>query len=123
MKKLNLIDYKLDKETYEKIAKDYVKMYTGQISSMEEIKEMLEGMSKDEYKAYNKYLDAHYTHLRNLELGFESTPPKLQDFAPKGYTFNSKLEAESLIKISNISHKLKKGEISLDVALSQYNNI
>lgn len=89
----------------------------------EPFKKILEDMDPDQYKAYNRYLDAHYTHLRNLELGFESTPPKLQDFAPKGYTFNSKLEAESLIKISNISHKLKKGEISLDVALSQYNNI
>lgn len=86
-------------------------------------KKILDAMDPDVYQAYNKYLDAHYTHLRNIELGFESTPPRLQDFAPEGYTFTSKLEAENLIKISNIAHKLKKGELSLDVALEEYNKI
>ena len=80
-------------------------------------------MEPDVYKAYNKYLNAHYTHLRKVELGFDSTPPKLQDFAPDGFTFNNKLEAENLIKLSNIAHNLKDGKISLKVALEQYNNI
>lgn len=88
-----------------------------------DFKSMLLGMEKDHYKAYNKYLDAHYEHLRKLELGFESTPPKLQDFAPEGVVFSDKLEAESLIKISKIAHDLKDGKISLEVALEQYNNI
>ena len=87
------------------------------------LKELLskDKMPDDVYKQYNKYLTAHYKHLRNLELGFESTPPKLSDFEINGFKFDPRLEADNLIKLSEMADKLKKGEITQDEAVKNYN--
>lgn len=72
--------------------------------------------SKDLYKEYNAYLTAHYKYLREVELGFAEpgNPPKL----PEG--IDERLRAENLILIHNLGEGLKKGHITLDEALEQY---
>ena len=65
---------------------------------------------------YNAYLTAHYKYLREVELGFAEpgNPPKL----PEG--IDERLRAENLILIHNLGEGLKKGHITLDEALEQY---
>lgn len=85
------------------------------------IKELLskETMSEETYKEYNRYLTDYYTHLRKLELGFESTEPKLEDYG-KGFKFDARLKAENLVKLHEVAEKLKKGEITQELALNDY---
>ena len=96
------------------------------------------------YKEYNRYLDDYYTHLRKLELGFESTEPQLSDYGKvenllknaktpeekaeisekysDGFKFDNRLAAKNLIKLHDIAERLKKGEITQQQALDEYNN-
>ncbi|MCQ2738727.1 MAG: hypothetical protein MJ237_00710, partial [bacterium] len=74
----------------------------------------------DVYKAYQKYLADYYTHLRKLELGFESTEPKLSDYEVKNVKFDKQLEAKNLMFIHDLTQKVKKGEISQDDAIKIY---
>ena len=80
------------------------------------IENAVKALSPEEYDLYNEYLTAHYEHLRKLELGFESTPPKLEDF---GLT-DPKLKAENLELLHELSDGLKKGKIDKQTALSKY---
>ncbi len=73
-------------------------------------------LSPEQYNKYNEYLTAHYEHLRKLELGFESTPPKLEDYGLK----DPKLKAENLEHLHEISDKLKNGEITESEAVLEY---
>ena len=57
-----------------------------------------------QYENYNKYLTAHYEYLRMQELGFESTPPRLEDFGLN----DPKLKAENLELLHDLAEKLKK---------------
>ncbi len=82
----------------------------------EPIENTVKGLSKEEFNKYNEYLTAHYEHLRKQELGFESTPPKLEDFNLK----DPKLKAENLELLHEISDKLKNGEINEQTALLSY---
>lgn len=81
-----------------------------------------EVMPKDIYQRYNDYLNEYYYHCRLLELGFESTPPKLSDFEIMGYKFDSRLEAESLMKIHDVADALKADRISENDAIRILNN-
>ena len=84
------------------------------------IKELLskEAMTEEQFNNYNKYLTAHYEHLRKSELGFESTAPKLEDFG----NFDNRLSAENLELLHEVSEKLKKGKITQDEAVKLYND-
>ena len=86
------------------------------------IKKLLskENMTDDNYAEYNRYLKDYYNHLRKQELGFESTEPKLADYG-KGYKFDERLNAENLIALHEIGEKLKKGKITQQEAIRQYN--
>ena len=80
------------------------------------IENAVKALSPEKYDLYNEYLTAHYEHLRKLELGFESTPPKLEDF---GLT-DPKLKAENLELLHELSDGLKKGKIDKQTALLKY---
>ena len=82
----------------------------------EPIQNAVKDLSPEEYDMYNEYLTAHYEHLRKQELGFESTPPKLEDF---GLT-DPKLKAENLELLHELADGLKKGKIDKQTALSKY---
>lgn len=82
----------------------------------EPIKKIVKSLKPEEFKKYNEYLTAHYEHLRKVELGFDSTPPKLEDFNLK----DPKLKAENLELLHDISDKLKNGEIDEQTALLSY---
>ena len=82
----------------------------------EPIEKTVKGLNPEEFNRYNEYLTAHYEHLRKLELGFDSTPPKLEDFNLK----DPKLKAENLENLHEISDKLKNGEITESQAVLDY---
>jgi len=82
-----------------------------------------DNMPKEVYAQYNKYLTDYYTHLRKLELGFESKPPRLSDYEINGFKFDSRLEANNLVELHNIAEKLKKGEITQKEAINQYKKL
>lgn len=84
------------------------------------IKELLskEAMTEEQFDNYNKYLTAHYEHLRKSELGFESTAPKLKDFG----NFDKRLSAENLELLHDVSEKLKKGKLTQTQAVKLYND-
>ena len=86
------------------------------------IKELLskDNMPEAAYNEYNRYLTDYYTHLRKLELGFESTEPKLADYG-NGYKFDERLNAENLIALHEAADKLKNGKISQQEAINEYN--
>lgn len=69
-----------------------------------------------QYENYNKYLTAHYEYLRMQELGFESTPPRLEDFGLN----DPKLKAENLELLHDLAEKLKKNKIDEPQALRIY---
>jgi len=83
------------------------------------IEKAVKGLDKDEFSAYNKYLTAHYEHLRKLELGFESKAPVMEDF---GIT-DPKLRVESLELLHDLAVKLKDGKIKESDALLQYTKL
>ncbi len=89
----------------------------------EPIKELLskEKMSEETYNEYNRYLTDYYNHLRKLELGFESTEPKLENYG-KGFKFDVRLKAQNLVKLHEVAEKLKNGNITQEQALQEYNN-
>ena len=85
----------------------------------EPMKELLQNkdiMPDNLYKEYNAYLTAHYKYLRLTELGFEAEKPKL----PKG--IDERLRADNLILLHDIADKLKKGKITQEEALKEYND-
>lgn len=85
-------------------------------SLYEPIEKAVKDLSPEDFDKYNEYLTAHYEHLRKIELGFESTPPKLEDF---GLT-DTKLKAENLELLHDISDKLKNGKITESKAVLDY---
>ena len=80
------------------------------------IKDAVEHLDDKQYDKYNNYLTAHYEHLRKQELGFESTPPKLEDFGLN----DPKLKAENLELLHDLADALKKGKIDENTALYTY---
>lgn len=83
------------------------------------IEDAVMNMKKDKFDAYNRYLTAHYEHLRLLELGFESKAPIMEDF---GIT-DARLRVESLEILHDLAVKLKDGKIKESDALIQYTNL
>lgn len=61
-------------------------------------------MTEDQFNKYNEYLTAHYEHLRKLELGFESSEPRLQDYG----NFDKRLHARSLEYLHDAAEKIKE---------------
>jgi len=80
------------------------------------LEDMVKGLKKEEFDAYNRYLTDNYEHLRLQELGFDSKPPKLEDY---GLT-DPKLKVENLELLHDLSSKLKSGKITEPEALKQY---
>ena len=87
------------------------------------IKEMLseKNMEKETYKEYNRYLGDYYTHLRKLELGFDSVEPKLEDYG-KGFKFDERLNAKNLIALHEAADKIKNRVLSVKDAMEEYNS-
>ena len=78
-------------------------------------------MNKETYKEYNRYLSDYYTHLRKLELGFDSVEPKLEDYG-KGFKFDERLSAKNLIALHETAEKIKKKTLSVKDAMNEYNS-
>ena len=79
-----------------------------------------ENMKKETYKEYNRYLGDYYTHLRKLELGFDSVEPKLEDYG-NGFKFDERLSAKNLIALHETAEKIKKKTLSVKDAMAEYN--
>jgi len=77
-------------------------------------------MPEDIYNAYNRYLNDYYTHLRKLELGFESEEPRLSDYEINGYKFDERLVAKNLIKLHDVTQAYKADLISVNDAYYLY---
>ena len=77
-------------------------------------------MKKETYKEYNRYLGDYYTHLRKLELGFDSLEPKLEDYG-KGFKFDERLSAKNLIVLHETAEKIKNKVLSVKDAMDEYN--
>ena len=77
-------------------------------------------MNKETYKEYNRYLSDYYTHLRKLELGFDSVEPKLEDYG-KGFKFDERLCAKNLIVLHETAEKIKNKVLSVKDAMDEYN--
>ena len=77
-------------------------------------------MKKETYKEYNHYLSDYYTHLRKLELGFDSVEPKLEDYG-NGFKFDERLSAKNLIALHETANKIKNKKLSLEDAMKEYN--
>ena len=80
------------------------------------------GMPEESIKEYNRYWQDYYIHLRKLELGFESTEPKLEDYG-NGFKFDKRLEAKNLVYLHELGEKVKKGEIKPEEAVNKFNKI
>lgn len=90
-------------------------------------------MPKPVYKQLNRYFTDYYTHLRRLELGFESEEPKLSDYenwtakdengVEQRYTykFDSRLEAKNLMELHHFAEGIKDGLITPERALEEFN--
>ncbi len=85
------------------------------------IEDVIHNLSDDQFNRYNDYLTAHYKHLRKLELGFDSTAPKLEDYGDFG-ALDKRLSAESLEALHDTAVKLKDGKVSEETALKLYND-
>ena len=85
------------------------------------IEDVIHNLSDDQFNRYNDYLTAHYKHLRKLELGFDSTAPKLEDYGDFG-ALDKRLSAESLETLHDTAVKLKDGKVSEETALKLYND-
>jgi len=81
-----------------------------------DVKELLkdDNIKPEDYAEYNHYLSAHYRHLRCIELGIPSEPPKLPD------KFDARLKVENLDLLHEYMVKVKKGEMSGSEAYMQY---
>ena len=86
-------------------------------------------MPKGAYKQLNKYFTDYYTHLRRLELGFESKEPRLENYqryvdeegVTRKYKFDKRLEAKNLEILHNFIELVKQGGMSPEAALKAYN--
>lgn len=83
---------------------------------LDDTKELLkeDNIKPEDYADYNKYLTAHYRHLRYLELGIESEAPKLPE------KFDARLKVENLELLHDYMVKVKKGEMDGKTALVRY---
>lgn len=79
------------------------------------IQELLskEAMTEAQFNKYNEYLTAHYEHLRKLELGFESTEPRLEDYG----NFDKRLHARSLEYLHDAAEKIKANKDTPDAEI------
>lgn len=62
----------------------------------DEYKEAVKSLNPEDYKDYNKYLSACYDYYRDIELGIQSTKPKLPS------KFKDILSEDNMIKLHNI---------------------
>ena len=85
------------------------------------IEDVIHNLTDDQFNRYNDYLTAHYKHLRKLELGFDSTAPKLEDYGDFG-ALDKRLSAENLEALHDTAVKLKDGKVSEETALKLYND-
>ena len=90
-------------------------------------------MPKYAYKQLNRYFTDYYTHLRRLELGFESEEPRLSDYEKwtakdengveqrYSFKFDSRLEAKNLMELHHFAEGIKDGLITPERALEEFN--
>lgn len=90
-------------------------------------------MPKYAYKQLNRYFTDYYTHLRRLELGFESEEPRLSDYENwkakdengveqrYSFKFDSRLEAKNLMELHHFAEGIKDGLITPERALEEFN--
>ena len=90
-------------------------------------------MPKHAYKQINRYFTDYYTHLRRLELGFDSEEPKLSNYEnyrakdENGvernftYKFDKRLEAKNLIALHDFAEGIKDGLITSERAVEEFN--
>ena len=90
-------------------------------------------MPKHAYKQLNRYFTDYYTHLRRLELGFESEEPRLEEYenykakdengVEQRYTykFDSRLEAKNLMELHHFAEGIKDGLIIPERAVEEFN--
>ncbi len=86
-------------------------------------------MPEEAYKNHQRYLMDYNTHLRKLELGFDSEAPRMEDYeiytdkkgVEKRFKFDKRLSAENLIKLDDVAkavqnetrfRELKQKEVS-----------
>ncbi len=81
------------------------------------IKAIFAKMTKDAHKNYLRYWQDYNIHLRKLELGFESTEPKLEDYG----NFDIRINARNLVHCHELGEKIKKGNITADNAVREFN--
>lgn len=90
-------------------------------------------MPKHAYKQINRYFTDYYTHLRRLELGFESTEPKLEDYENYrakdengverdfSYKFDKRLEAKNLMTLHDLAEGYKDGLVTPEGTVVELN--
>jgi hypothetical protein len=86
-------------------------------------------MPEDAYNQLNKYFTDYYTHLRKLELRFESKEPRLEDYehykdkngVEQTFKFDKRLEAKNLEALHDYGEAIKDGLITPEQALKEYN--
>ncbi len=90
-------------------------------------------MPKYAYKQLNRYFTDYYTHLRRLELGFESQEPRLSDYENwkakdengveqrYSFKFDSRLEAKNLMELHHFAEGIKDGLITPERAVEEFN--
>ena len=89
--------------------KDIIGRHEETAPILNDFKEALGDINKEEY---NKYSKAQYHHRFLKAFGIETPEPKLEDFAPEGKPFDNRLSAKNLLKLHDDVEKVKKGSVN-----------
>ena len=83
---------------------------------VEDVKNLLkeDNIKPEDYAEYNRYLTAHYRHLRYVELGIPSEAPKLPA------KFDARLKVENLDLLHHYVVQVKDGKMTGAEALAEY---
>lgn len=79
----------------------------------------VDSMKPEQYNKYNEYLTDYYKHLRKLELGFNSTEPKLSDYG----NFDNRLSAKNLENLHICAEEIKKHPEQTKEILRKYEQL
>ena len=87
----------------------------------EPIQELLSknSMTDTQFTKYNEYLTDYYKHLRKLELGFESTEPKLSDYG----NLDKRLSGKNLENLHTCAEEIKKHPEQTEKILQKYKQL
>ncbi len=76
-------------------------------------------MTDAQFTKYNEYLTDYYKHLRKLELGFESTEPKLSDYG----NLDKRLSGKNLENLHTCAEEIKKHPEQTERILQKYKQL